>query len=248
MYAERDEGRWVASDDADNDGGILRLTADDAATIQTYPQGWGFTDRPAMTVHGHGLLTRGPSGQKQAIASGLEDGTFLPRPPYTIDSARKPGEQRDDYLSLSDRYEPDAVNFTAAEAAVLQSYPAWAFDRPAMTVAGDSRMAPPGCKHIAAGCCAKNKDGSLTGPQFPAGSVSLTAEQMSTLQAYPVPFPFQGNRGKQFLQIGNAVPPLMAEAILRELITPNVAQSAPERVEATQDALSWDDVFSGVYA
>lgn len=190
VYAERSDGRWVASGDVDNDGGILRLSADDAATIQTYPRGWGFTDRPAMTVHGHGLLTRGPSGQKQAIMASLEGGTFLPRPPYSLESARKPGAQRDDYVSLSDRYEPDAVNFTIEEAAVLQSYP-----------------------------------------------------------TVPLPFPFQGSRGKQFLQIGNAVPPLMAEAILRELVAPHRARVAPPAGgEADISQVSWDDVFSGVLA
>lgn len=86
--------------------------------------GWGFTDRPAMTVHGHGLLSRGPTGQKTAIVEGLERGTFIPRPPFTLESARKDGEQRDDYISLSDRYDVDAINFTPEEAGVLQSYPA----------------------------------------------------------------------------------------------------------------------------
>jgi len=43
----------------------------------------------------------------------------------------------------------------------------------------------------------------------------LTAEEAATLQSYPQGFTFTG---KKFLQIGNAVPPLMAEAILAALI------------------------------
>jgi DNA (cytosine-5)-methyltransferase 1 len=43
----------------------------------------------------------------------------------------------------------------------------------------------------------------------------LTAEEAATLQSYPSSFTFTG---KTFLQIGNAVPPLLAQAILAALI------------------------------
>ncbi|MDQ5860675.1 MAG: DNA cytosine methyltransferase [Actinomycetota bacterium] len=43
----------------------------------------------------------------------------------------------------------------------------------------------------------------------------LTAEEAATLQSYPASFTFTG---KTFLQIGNAVPPLLAEAILAALV------------------------------
>lgn len=212
VYEEREAGRWLPSGDADNDSptGTLRLQAGDAAAIQSYPTGWGFIDRPAMTVHGHGLLTRGPSGQKQAIVEGLEAGTYIPRPPYTLESARKSGEQREDYTSLSDRYQPDAVNFSPDEAATLQSYPQWCFDRPSNTVVGSFRpdiIAAPGYR-------------TAGGPsrQNAPDSVHVDQGQAGLLQSYPTPFPFQGSRTKQFLQIGNAVPPLMAEAIIRGVL------------------------------
>ncbi|MDR6142069.1 DNA (cytosine-5)-methyltransferase 1 [Microbacterium foliorum] len=245
VYTERAAGRWSPSGDIDNDtdGGILRLQASDASTLQSFP--WGFTDRPAMTVHGHGLLTRGPSGQKEAIAAGLEAGTFIPRPPYTLDTARKPGEQREDYLSLSDRYEPDAVNFTVAEAALLQSYPAWSFERPATTVAGDPRMWAPGHKVNASDIARLGEDAAraMYGDRAGTGAYRMSIDEAATLQTYPAPFPFQGTRGKQFLQIGNAVPPLLAHAILRALIAP--VQSEPavtvERIvlgDTTADAFA----------
>ena len=190
-----------------------------------------------MTVHGHGLLTRGPSGQKQAIAAGLEEGTFIPRPPFTIDTARKGGEQREDYMSLSDRYEPDAVNFTVAEAAVLQSYPTiemrpevadWRWvHAPATTVAGDPRITA--------------REHHFHGEQN-STSLKLEPAEAARFQTFPAPFPFQGSRGKQFLQIGNAVPPLLAYAILGALVAATAV--APPALSSRLD--DWDSVFAEV--
>ncbi|GEB46961.1 DNA methylase [Microbacterium testaceum] len=45
-------------------------------------------------------------------------------------------------------------------------------------------------------------------------SQRLSPEECAVLQSYPRPFPFQGTKTRRFLQIGNAVPPLLAEAIL----------------------------------
>jgi DNA (cytosine-5)-methyltransferase 1 len=50
---------------------------------------------------------------------------------------------------------------------------------------------------------------------IPGGKV--TAEQAACLQTFPRDYPFQGGKGEIFQQIGNAVPPLLAEAILSTL-------------------------------
>lgn len=42
----------------------------------------------------------------------------------------------------------------------------------------------------------------------------ITIEQAATLQTYPNVFTFAGTKGRQFEQVGNAVPPLLAEALL----------------------------------
>ncbi|HEX9228340.1 MAG TPA: DNA cytosine methyltransferase [Arthrobacter sp.] len=51
------------------------------------------------------------------------------------------------------------------------------------------------------------------------GERNMTADEAATLQSYPPrPFEWRGVKGKQFLQIGNAVPPLLAEHILAALV------------------------------
>ena len=99
----------------------------------------------------------------------------------------------------------------------MVEHPGWTFNRPSPTVAGDPRVAPPGCKHIAARCCSKNPDGSLTGRQFPEGTIRLTVDEAATLQTYPPAFRFEGTKNKSFLQVGNAVPPLLAHQVLEAL-------------------------------
>lgn len=53
----------------------------------------------------------------------------------------------------------------------------------------------------------------------PTETARVTIEEAAALQSYPEGFVFAGTKGKQFLQIGNAVPPLLAESILRELLS-----------------------------
>lgn len=49
-------------------------------------------------------------------------------------------------------------------------------------------------------------------------AVHIDATEAAALQTYETPFVWRGAKGKQFLQIGNAVPPLLAEHILAALI------------------------------
>ena len=84
----------------------------------------------------------------------------------------------------------------------------WVFERPATTIQGDPRVAPPGHRDRAGG-----------ESQFCEGTVRLTVPQAAVLQSFPAVYPFAGSRSSQFRQIGNAVPPLLAQHVLRQVVS-----------------------------
>lgn len=83
----------------------------------------------------------------------------------------------------------------------------WTFKRPATTVLGDPRIAAPG-----------HRDRSTGGERHHARSIRCAPEECAALQTFPDGYPFQGNKGERHQQIGNAVPPLLARALLKELL------------------------------
>jgi site-specific DNA-cytosine methylase len=91
----------------------------------------------------------------------------------------------------------------------------WTDERPATTVAGDPRVHPPGHK--------VNADDLERGHDHyeerrGANAVRVSLEEAAILQGFPPGYPFQGSRTKQFEQVGNAVPPPLAAAILSALL------------------------------
>lgn len=90
--------------------------------------------------------------------------------------------------------------------------PGWARRRPATTVIGEPRVFGPGC-----------------GPRngHPARkvrreTVRVTVEQASILQGFRHDYPWQGSRTARFRQIGNAVCPPVARAVLAEAMWPSI--------------------------
>lgn len=90
---------------------------------------------------------------------------------------------------------------------------AWVYERPATAVCGDPRIFPPGWR---------GSPEDYARPEGPtrAGTdaIKVTLEEAGVLQSFRRDYPWQGTKREQHRQVGNAVPPLLAKAILGELV------------------------------
>lgn len=83
----------------------------------------------------------------------------------------------------------------------------WVADRPATAVCGDPRLAGPGHR---------DREGGQR--QYDEQAVRVEVWQAGVLQSFPADYPWQGTRTAQYRQVGDAVPPLLAAAVLGELL------------------------------
>lgn len=175
-----------------------RPVADPAYTVLG---GEGGNSQPGFGVKYEGL--RGPWGMTD-------------RPYPTVASGVKEGG--------GNGPDPMAIGGSAARKIIHDERDrgAWVDDRPATTRLGDARIFAPGHKTNAADTAAGRKY-----PGRPEGAERVTVAEAAALQSYPVDFVWDAilpdgkpvTKTKKFLQIGNAVPPLLAEAILREVLS-----------------------------
>jgi DNA (cytosine-5)-methyltransferase 1 len=205
---------------ARQDGGLLPwVSMADALT-------WGMTDRPSMTVTGGGTATGGaePFGNaaRQGMIRELEAGRWQ----ITTNDLRGHATVR--------ALEEPAPTITAGKdhgqrvwqpVAAVAGDTSWVEARPSPTIVGSFAadvVAAPGWR--------KAGDGPR---QSQPGSVRVTVAEAAVLQTFPPDYPWQGPKTARHQQVGNAVPPVLAAALLRAVL------DAPER------AASWDqpDLF-----
>lgn len=84
-----------------------------------------------------------------------------------------------------------------------RSWDRWVFDRPT-TVAGDPRIAEP-----------KYRKGN---ERQHASSIRMTVQELAVLQSFRPGYPWRGSRTRQCVQVGNAVPPLLAARVLEVVV------------------------------
>lgn len=159
--------------------------------------GWGATDRVSPTVTAGGGKTGGPepfpTQARKALMNAQERGAWVLRsrrdsPNWVARHGARENRRAD---------EP-APTFTGEAHR-------WAWARPATTVLSTNRIAPPG-----------HRDRSPKGEsQFASpDTVRITVAEAAILQSFPADYPWQGTKTKQFEQVGNAVPPLLAAHIV----------------------------------
>ena len=139
-----------------------------------------------------------PKPARLESVTDIDDASDEPAPPeWSVNTGRR-------WVKGGTREDAQTVPAPAPAPTVSGQTHAWRFTRPATTLVGSFRpdiVAGPGV--------------DLTRPrQKGGGGVRITQADALVLQSFPADYPVQGSKTKQFEQIGNAVPPLLAAHVL----------------------------------
>lgn len=166
--------------------------------------GWGASARPSVSVTSGGTSTGGaePFGHRgrDAIETARDSGAWIIRTSYGQPDTgpKRSGSGSHGTHEMDPATRPAHVVTTKAK-----DWTAWPAERPAATVQGDPRIGRPG-----------HKDRDKGEPQFAQDSIRITVAEAAVLQSFPPDYPWQGTKTKRFEQVGNAVPPLLAQHVL----------------------------------
>ncbi|WP_327352873.1 DNA cytosine methyltransferase [Streptomyces sp. NBC_01304] len=182
--------------------------------------GWGATDRPVPTVCAGGGPGGGPepfpSGSRKTLTDARDRGTWKPhiapgeaKSPRARGSSASPRAARECCRSGdSDRVCAGEVGWSwslrsnnQANATVRRS------DEPAGTLFFGHRANE--CVWVA-----EPATGDIGEERPMPDSIRITAQEAGLLQTFPAHYRWAGNKGQQFSQIGNAVPPRLAAHLL----------------------------------
>ncbi|MEU6230928.1 DNA cytosine methyltransferase [Streptomyces sp. NPDC047042] len=183
--------------------------------------GWGATDRPVPTVCADGGPGGGPepfpSGSCKTLTDARARGTWTPHPdaervrPSRRESsgwaARPAGDRPADapaptFSTDEHRWSWSLRSNNQSNATVRRA------DEPAGTLFFGSRANE--CTWVAETASGVPDDVQRVAP----APIKITAREAGVLQSFPADYPWRGNKGQTFSQIGNAVPPRLAAHLL----------------------------------
>lgn len=179
--------------------------------------GWGATARPGMTVTGGGANTGGAEPFGHAARSGL-----------LAEAAAGRWEMRSNYTKGGDLSNRNLRPVTAPSFAVTGNIGKnmWQpSDGPGRWVlrGGTGEHAtrreldqPAATVHFGARANTVEFIDTAAAGDVHARGIRITPQEAAVLQSFPPDYPWQGVKTRQYQQIGNAVPPLLAMHILAE--------------------------------
>ncbi|TQK98977.1 DNA (cytosine-5)-methyltransferase 1 [Streptomyces puniciscabiei] len=183
--------------------------------------GWGATDRPVPTVCAGGGPGGGPepfpSGSRKSLASARDRGTWKPHTvPMVLKSPAEIAGWADDEGIRENRLaDASAPAFGAGTHG--WSWSLRSNNQANATVRGvDEPAGTLFFGHRANECVwvAEPASGGEGEERPVPESIRITAQEAGILQTFPADYPWQGNKGQVFSQIGNAVPPRLAAHLL----------------------------------
>lgn len=168
--------------------------------------GWGMSERPSVTVtaqanrSGGAAPLDGGSGARETLRRERREGRWYDR---------RQGNTLGDGTRKMVRLVPDSEPAPTISGGAGDR-DRWVFDRPATTIAGDRRVFQPGGHH-----------------EQSENAIPITLEEAAVLQGFPADYPWRGRTNKErFQQIGNAVPPPLACAVVASLTGAGVLSAA----------------------
>jgi DNA (cytosine-5)-methyltransferase 1 len=181
--------------------------------------GWGYEDRPSVTVMGGGTETGGaepygPRERRRLAALTYRNGNqanaaerTVDEPAPTVHFSERMNDVRWHFMGAgaghTDGQQPRTPE-QPAHTITGKGTAAWVHERPSTTVVGSFKpdvIAAPGYR-------------TETSRQDAEGSVRVTVQQAAVLQSFPADYPWQGSKTAQHRQVGDAVPPLLGLHVL----------------------------------
>lgn len=162
--------------------------------------GWGWEDAPSCTVSSGGAATGG--------AEPFANAEYRRRlREYVVDqrtNSKAAGGGMEPTVPVPVTRPAPTLTGKSGSQWVIRPDQRWITERPATTVVGSFKpevIAAPGYR-------------TETSRQDAPGSVSVSVSEAGLLQSFPADYPWHGSKGKQYEQVGNAIPPLLAAHIL----------------------------------